>query len=604
VNPARHAQVKALFLSLLDLGPAERAAALDSARAEDASLAHEVADLLAHASDGPSAEPPEDPDEVVNGRALDPSEAAVLASHSGSGVVVASEDTSPSAPPSGSGLAPARAPMGPALRAPAPPVPALPGAAPKVGEADPLDLVGTELDGRFRVEAFVAAGGFGLVYRATHLRWNRPVAVKVLASPMHPDDEKDLVDAFLREGAVQNDLARQCLGVVQTYDVGTWIAPDGKSRLYLVLEWLAGHTLAEYRRLFPARWTLSDVLTRLGPVAEALATAHRRGIAHRDVKPGNLFVLAAEADGTPPAVATKLLDFGVAKVASERGGGFLSTGGEATAFTVGYAAPEQLARAHGSTGPWTDVHAMALICAELLSGKLPYGSHQPLRAMASALDPNRRPTPLTLGVPVSTAVEAVFVRALSMDIGARHADAGAFWEALKAADALAVPEEDSALTADTAQLTRLPTLNGMTDALRPPAEVHRTAMQHAPAPVDPAHLLGEKLARQTPSAAEMAPVTAEPVTADPVTADPASADLPILRQPEPNTEPPGLSPSPATRPRSRPTVPPPAARRDLANTTQPTPKVPARNTTLGLAAAAGLAVLAAVVALLVWLVQR
>ena len=597
MNPARHAQVKALFLSLLDLPPDERAALLDKARAEDASLADEVSSLLAHASDGPSTEPPEEEDEAaLLGATLDPAEAALLSPHSGAAqrAPLSVEDTAPAAPPSGSGLQPGRAPLRPALRSPAPPVPAAPPMAEQPDEDDPLGLVGTELDGRFRVEAFVAAGGFGLVYRATHLRWDRPVAVKVLASPTHPDDEKSLVDAFLREGAVQNDLARQCLGVVQTYDVGTWTAPDGQTRLYLVLEWLVGHTLAEYRRLHPKPWSLPAVLARINPVAEALATAHRRGVAHRDVKPGNLFVLEAEADGSPPVVPTKLLDFGVAKVAAERGGGFLSTGGEATAFTVGYAAPEQLARAHGSTGPWTDVHAMALICAELLSGKLPYGSHQPLRAMAAALDPTRRPTPLTLGVPVSAAVEAVFVRALAMDIRTRPADMGVFWAELKAA-ALPTEEavvEDSMLTAGKAPLTRLPSLSGVADtgvvtSAAPDADPRSTAPQHALGPVDPAHILAEALARRAPSATEVAPITAEPP--------------PRIAAPEPHTIPPALSPSPATSPRSRPTVPPPSGRRDTANTTQPTPSVPRRGATAGLALAAGLAVLAAVLA---WLWQR
>ena len=106
-------------------------------------------------------------------------------------------------------------------------------------------------------------------------------------------------------------------------------------------------------------------------MGEALALAHGRGIAHRDVKPGNIFLLG-EPRGESCTV--KLLDFGIAKVvqdAQKMAGAFSQTTGQVTSFTPAYGAPEQFSRAQGATGPWTDVFALALIFSELVSGQGP-----------------------------------------------------------------------------------------------------------------------------------------------------------------------------------------------------------------------------------------
>lgn len=303
-------------------------------------------------------------------------------------------------------------------------------------ECDPLGLVGVTLDDRYRVEAYVAEGGFGFVYRALHLRWSRPVAVKVFRPELDHQDREELRDAFVKEGALLNELSRRTTAIVQSYDIGTWERPDGRTLLFTVLEWLDGTSLADARAP-GVRWPLERVVETLGPVAEALGVAHRHGVAHRDVKPSNIF-LVDEAGAT----TTKLLDFGVAKVAAERRRGFASTGGKVTAFTIDYAAPEQIDRAHGPTGPWTDVYALALVCVELLSGRRPYDEDDVLAAMALARDAERRPTPGAAGVSVADAVEAVFARALAVATGDRHPDAEAFWADL--ADARQRP----ALSAD------------------------------------------------------------------------------------------------------------------------------------------------------------
>ena len=142
----------------------------------------------------------------------------------------------------------------------------------------------------------------------------------------------------------------------------------------MVLEWLDGATLeavleGEKARNEPLR-SLHEAVRLLDPAAEALALAHRKGIAHRDVKPGNIFVL-----GDPRGDCTvKILDFGIAKVvndAQKMAGTFAKTSGQITSFTPAYGAPEQFSRTHGATGPWTDVFALALIIAEMITGKEP-----------------------------------------------------------------------------------------------------------------------------------------------------------------------------------------------------------------------------------------
>src|SRR5262249_27288160 len=133
--------------------------------------------------------------------------------------------------------------------------------------------------------------------------------------------------------------------------------------------------------------------------------------------------------------ALKLLDFGVAKVAAERGGGFLSTGGKLKAITIDYAAPEQISRAFGPTGPWTDVYALAMVVVELMLGRHPFHCGDPMAAMSRTCDKERRPTPRGLGLEVSDAVETVFARALAVQRADRFPDAGAFWTGVKRAAA-------------------------------------------------------------------------------------------------------------------------------------------------------------------------
>src|SRR5271170_244397 len=257
---------------------------------------------------------------------------------------------------------------------------------------------------KYVVERVVGAGGFAIVYRARHIIWNRPVALKVF-QPIGGDttggEHAKLLEAFLREGALLAELYEISPAICQARDAGSVMGSGGMRLPYLVLEWLEGMSLAEVLSAEAARGarprTLPEAVSLLEPVAHALALAHERGIVHRDVKPGNIFVLG---DPREPGCAVKLLDFGVAKVLSDAratAGALAATVGPLSAFTPYYAAPEQFSRAHGPTGPWTDVYALALVLVELATGCDPQEGDDVPSVAAVATNPNRRPTPRTLG---------------------------------------------------------------------------------------------------------------------------------------------------------------------------------------------------------------
>lgn len=244
---------------------------------------------------------------------------------------------------------------------------------------DPLGIVGQVMGERYRIDSFVAEGGFSFVYRGRHLGFDHDIAVKVF-KPMHagPDAER-LKASFLREGALVSDLSTRTTRIVRSYDVGTYRTDSDQELLFIVLQWLQGETLAqllwrERREQGAWGWSLRRVIEVLEPIADALRIAHAHGVAHRDIKPSNIH-LGPEG--------TKLLDFGVAKDAGRSGEGFAETSQQASAFSVAYAAPEQLDKSLAPTGPWTDVYGLAIVCVELLAGKHPFDGAELLEIMSS-----------------------------------------------------------------------------------------------------------------------------------------------------------------------------------------------------------------------------
>ncbi|MDI1444673.1 bifunctional serine/threonine-protein kinase/formylglycine-generating enzyme family protein [Polyangium sp. 6x1] len=304
-------------------------------------------------------------------------------------------------------------------------------------QQDPLGITGTILAEKYRIDALIGEGGFSVVYRAEHLIWQQPVAIKcfrILAQA--PENKRDeLLDGFIQEGRLLASLSSRSAAIVQARDIGKFTTADGMWIPYMVLEWLEGKTLDHV--LFVERVSgakpreIHEALALLEPVAVALEIAHAKNIAHRDIKPANIFVIG---DPRGPSPFTKILDFGIAKVMADHAAAtaeLAQTGKEITAFTPNYGAPEQFSRSYGATGPWTDVFAMALIMVEVLRGGVPaFEGEDFIQFAVASRDPTRRPTPRTFGVQVSPEVEAVFEKALAVAPTDRYPSMGRFWAAL------------------------------------------------------------------------------------------------------------------------------------------------------------------------------
>lgn len=314
---------------------------------------------------------------------------------------------------------------------------------------DPFRLVGTELDGRFRVERELAEGGFGVVYYAVQVALDRPVALKVLKTPPGLDDG---ARALFREkfAAEAKTIARiRHPHIVDVYDFGISKMPGGEQAPWMALEWLDGKTLEDHlaARRGMGGQSPANVLALLRPVLRAFAYAHREGIAHRDIKPANIMVVPSGSGGatTGQGPTLRILDFGIAKLMGSDaapGAGLTRTAGM-PAFSPYYAAPEQVA--YGRTGPWTDVHALGLLLSEMLVDEAPYGAAD--MQLFEEVMAAERPTPSNKGRNVGP-WEAIIAKALSLSPGER-------WKS--AADLLSALESTvEAATAATARGGRTP----------------------------------------------------------------------------------------------------------------------------------------------------
>jgi len=225
--------------------------------------------------------------------------------------------------------------------------------------------------GRYRLGERLGAGGFGVVWRATDERLEREVAVKSI-----PYGGSAADDARIQREAVAAARLNHP-GIVALYELG-----HDEHAAYLVSELVEGATLADLSR----EGAVSDRdVGRIGAaLCEALEHAHARGVVHRDVKPGNVMVLAEPAAG---AGFAKLTDFGIARLAT---GDSLTATGDIVG-TLAYMAPEQ---AEGrEVGPECDVYSLALTLYEAWTGSNPVRGASPAataRAVGAPLPPLRR----------------------------------------------------------------------------------------------------------------------------------------------------------------------------------------------------------------------
>src|SRR5665647_62592 len=198
----------------------------------------------------------------------------------------------------------------------------------------------------------IGAGGFGLVFRARHDLIGRDVAIKVLHAKYSADP--DAVGRFIAEARAVSQISHP--GIVDLFDFGQ--LADG--RQYCVMELIRGATLRDV--LSSRRLSLAEALPILHQIAQAIDAAHAAGIAHRDLKPDNVFVL----DGG----GVKLIDFGLAKLTREDAPSVTRTG--SVFGTPLYMSPEQC-RGKG-IDVRTDAYSFGVLAYQVVTGDLPFRS--------------------------------------------------------------------------------------------------------------------------------------------------------------------------------------------------------------------------------------
>ncbi|MBX3272445.1 MAG: serine/threonine protein kinase [Sandaracinaceae bacterium] len=217
--------------------------------------------------------------------------------------------------------------------------------------------VGRVIDGRYRIDGLLGEGGMGAVFEAEHLKLVKKVAVKVI----HPElaGEGEVAERFVREAMASAQLEHP--HVATATDYGT--LPEGGG--YLVMQFVRGESLRDLiDREGATDWVRACEVA--AQVADALSAAHKKGIVHRDLKPDNV-MLEPRDDGTS---LVKVLDFGVARVASDAAAG--RTGPALTRVgtvigTPGYMAPEQ---ALGESVDFrADLYALGLVLYEMVAGE-------------------------------------------------------------------------------------------------------------------------------------------------------------------------------------------------------------------------------------------
>jgi len=267
-------------------------------------------------------------------------------------------------------------------------------------------LLGRTIEGKYRIDAKVGAGGMGAVYRAHRLLIGDDVALKIL----HPEhvSQADATERFRREAQAAARLKHQ--NAVSIYDFG--VTSDGV--VYLVMELVEGQSLREIIKQ-QGPLTPSAAAEVISQVCAALDEAHRQQIVHRDLKPDNIIVKPM-LNG----LRVKVLDFGIAKLRDLTAGNLTQTG--SVMGTPHYMSPEQCLGEELDSR--SDIYSLGVVLYEMLAGVVPFNSPRSTAVVVQHV--NQTPPPLrAINLSISAAVESVVMHALEKNREQRPQSAAA-----------------------------------------------------------------------------------------------------------------------------------------------------------------------------------
>ena len=280
---------------------------------------------------------------------------------------------------------------------------------------------GTMIVGRYRIEGRLGVGGMSTVQLAFDERLERYVAIKLLAE--HLADDPTFVSRFRREALAAARLVHP--NIVQVFDFGF-----DERQHFIVMEHVPGNSCAELLRDH-GRMEVDQAVDVITQACRGLDYAHRNGVVHRDVKPGNLLVSDSDV--------VKLADFGIARATDQSS----ITQVGSVLGTAAYLAPEQ---ARGEeAGPRADLYSLGVVSYQLLTGRLPYEANS---LSELALKQQREPPPPVdeINPQVPPELADAVARALALDKEERPASAALLAEAIAAGARGIEPASDAART--------------------------------------------------------------------------------------------------------------------------------------------------------------
>jgi serine/threonine-protein kinase len=329
----------------------------------------------------------------------------------------------------------------------------------RAGAEPPRDpLVGTTVDGRYRVEAVLGEGGMGIVYRVRHTVLERALALKVLRADLATDGDLGL--RFTREAKAAASISHP--SVVQITDFG--VLPSAQP--YFVMELLIGEPLSAIVRKggpLPA----ARAVRLLVQMVEALEAAHSAGVIHRDLKPDNILVCAFQG-----AETVKILDFGLAKVAGQS----RLTKKGLVFGTPHYMSPEQAGG--GGVDERTDIYALGVVMYEMFTGRVPFEADTYMGVLTKHLYVAPTPPSVIIGdFERLGALEQVTLRCLEKKPEKRYPAMSALLEELRR---VAWFSEDGALRVQPMEPMELQSAPRLADELELPSQLEmKLAMRRA-----------------------------------------------------------------------------------------------------------------------------